>query len=193
MQLFTREEIRDLLIAVLAITLVFSFKPIPNPGIDPRFPYFAIIVIIAFVFHELAHKFVAQKFGCAAFFKLWPYGIIFGLLLMLLGPKFVAPGAVMIYPFTFGRWGYRVIRLTTYENGLIALAGPAVNLFFALIFSLFQGWFFNLLVYINAWLAFINLLPIPPLDGSKVIAWKIWIWVFMIAISFILVFPYLFG
>jgi Zn-dependent protease len=192
MQMFTKEEIRDLIIAVVAITIIFSFTALPNPGIDSKFLYYGIIVIIAFGCHELAHKFVARKFGCAAFFKLWPQGIFFGLLLMLFGIKFVAPGAVMIYPFTFGRWGYRVIRLTVSENGLISLAGPATNLFFAIIFSFFGGWFFNLLVFINAWLALINLLPIPPLDGSKILQWKIWLWVFMIAISFILIFPYFF-
>lgn len=193
MQLFSKEELKDFIIAVAALTLIFAFKPLPDPGIDyGMLPYFAIIVIVAFLFHELAHKFTARNFGCMALFKIWPSGVFFGLILMLVGIKFVAPGAVVIYPYFFGRWGYRVKRLTTNENGLIALSGPATNLFFAIIFSFFSGWFFEMLTFVNAWIAFFNLLPIPPLDGSKILEWRIWIWGLAIAVAGLLVAFYAF-
>jgi len=188
MQIFSKEEIKDLIISLAVLTLIFSFQPLPNAGIDYKMlPYFAIVVVVAFLFHELAHKFIARSFGCISFYKIWPTGIFFGLILMLIGIKFVAPGAVMIYPYFFGRWGYRVKSLTTSENGLIALSGPATNLFFAIVFSFFQGWFFGILTFVNAWLAFFNLLPVPPLDGSKILEWKIWIWGLMIAVAGLLV------
>ena len=43
---------------------------------------------------------------------------------------------------------------------------------------------------VNVWLALFNLLPIPPLDGSKVMLWDIRIWVVsfaaaLLALSFI--------
>lgn len=195
MQLFTKEELRDLAISVLAATVIFSFIPFSaaNPGIDYKmFPYYLIIIIITFVFHELAHKFIARRFGCASIYKMWPQGIFFGLLLMMVGLKFVAPGAVMVYPYTFSRWGYRARRLGVNESGIISLVGPATNLLFAMVFSLFGGWFFGLLTFVNAWIAFINLLPFPPLDGSKILEWRIWVWGLMIALAGLLVAPYLF-
>jgi Zn-dependent protease len=176
-ELFTKEEVRDLAISTLAISLIFAF---------PKFELFLlylITVVFAFVFHELSHKFVAMKFHCAAFYQMWPAGLLFGFLFMLLGVKILAPGAVVIRPYRFGRWGFRISRLTVPEIGIIALAGPLVNLSFALIFYPISNFIFS----VNAWLAFFNLLPIPPLDGSKVIQWKLWLWFLLIAVAFLLV------
>jgi Zn-dependent protease len=138
----------------------------------------------------MAHKFMARKFNMVAYYKMWPQGILFGLILMILGLKFVAPGAVVVHPYRFARWGFRRPRPepASGEMGMIALAGPVVNLVFAILFSLFDGALFNHLTFINAWLAFFNLLPIPPLDGSKVLIWKPWIWGMCIAVALILVF-----
>ena len=191
METFTKGEIRDIILSVLALIIIFAWRPFPNFGIDlSRIPYVVVIVIVAFLLHEMAHKFVARKFNMVAFYKMWPQGILFGLILMILGLKFVAPGAVVIHPYRFARWGFRRPRpeVASGEMGIIALAGPAVNLFFALIFSLFDGLLFSQLTLINAWLALFNLLPIPPLDGSKVLIWKPWIWGMCIAVALILVF-----
>lgn len=190
MQLFSKTEIRDLLISLVIIILVFSFRPFPHLGIDfSKLPYFALIATVAFLFHELAHKFVAMRFGCMAIYKIWPIGIFYALALMSIGIPFVALGAIMIYPYFFGRWGYKEKRLTTNESGLIAMSGPATNLFFAILFSLFlnNGRFFEMLVYVNAWIAFFNLVPIKPLAGTKILEWRIWVWGLMIAISGVLI------
>jgi len=127
-ELFTKEEVRDLAVSTIAISLIFAY-----PNFELFFLYL-VTVIFAFVFHELAHKFVAMKFHCAASYEMWPLGLAMGFFFMLLGIKILAPGAVIIRPYRFGRWGFRVARLTVPENGIISLAGPSVNLAFALIF-----------------------------------------------------------
>jgi Zn-dependent protease len=156
-------------------------------------PYFAIIVVITFLFHEIAHRYVANKFGCAAVYKVWPSGVFLSLFLMTFGIKFVAPGAVFIYPYQFGRWGHRKKELTVPDEGLIGLSGPATNIIFAILFSFFIGRlmisnvdFFGQLVFVNAWIAFFNLLPSPPLDGSKVLKWRWWVWILAIVMAGIL-------
>lgn len=188
MRLFSKEEVKDLIISVFVITLIFSFL------FGWRlFPVLLLVVILAFVFHELAHKFVAIKFGCAAFYKMWFQGLLFSLLFALLmaifGVKFavIAPGAVMIFPYRFGRWAFKEARLTQKEIGLISLAGPLVNLFFAIVFLSIPHWIPNLIGSVNAILAFFNLFPIPPLDGSKIFLWKPWLWILLFIISFALV------
>lgn len=188
LKLFSKEEIKDLIISIFVISLIFSFL------LGWRlFPVLILVVIMAFAFHELAHKFVAIKFGCTAFYKMWFQGLLlsllFALLMTMVGVKFViiAPGAVMIFPYKFGRWAFKEARLTQKEMGLISLAGPAVNLFFAIVFLSIPHWIPNLIGSVNAILAFFNLFPIPPLDGSKIFAWKPWFWVLLFIISLVLV------
>ncbi len=188
---FTTTEIRDILISVVALVLIFSWKPFPEFGLDlGKVASYTIIILIAFVLHEMAHKFMARRFNMTAYYKMWPQGILAGLVFMILGLRIVAPGAVMVYPHRFARWGFRRPKpeAASAEMGLISLAGPATNLFLAITFSLFTGHLFSQLVFINAWLAFFNLLPIPPLDGSKVLIWKPWVWGFCVAVSLVLMF-----
>jgi Zn-dependent protease len=67
-----------------------------------------------------------------------------------------------------------------YGEAKVAIAGSLGNLVIALFFGLFLRFFpvFNItflslisvIVYLNLILAIFNLLPIPPLDGSKILA-----------------------
>ena len=68
-----------------------------------------------------------------------------------------------------------------YAAGLVAFAGPGVNIMLALIFGLLIRFFggqmdqllldaFGMIAYVNMLLALFNLIPIPPLDGSKVLS-----------------------
>lgn len=63
------------------------------------------------------------------------------------------------------------------DTALIALAGPASNLFMAFLFSLIArfvslpvvvGGILFLFIRLNITLALFNLIPVPPLDGSKI-------------------------
>jgi len=190
-QLFSKDELRDIVISLAVVIFIFTY---------PHFQFIwlaSLVILVAFLFHELAHRYLARRFGLVAKYKMWPEGILFSLLFSLFGFKFVAPGAVVIYPYRFGRWGHRVKHVTVNEMGLIALSGPAVNLIFAVFFMAIPGYFsfisqMNVPLYlqphfINAWLAFFNLLPIPPLDGSKVMRWKPWFWAFIFVVSIVLV------
>ncbi len=179
MKLFTSDEIRDLTIAIFALALIFAY-----PNLEEQFFLALVIVFISFFLHEMGHKFLATRLGCTATFKMWPFGILFGLLSIFLPIRFFAPGFVEIVPYKFGRWGIKVIRLTPRDLGQISLAGVSVNILFAWLFALMGGnALFLTLAEINAWLAFFNLLPVPPLDGSKIFLWSIWIWLFLFLLT----------
>lgn len=199
---FSQEEIRDIGIAIVSLTFILVVTPLPSLGIRTDvIPGYLIGIILGFVLHELAHKAMANRVGAEAFFKLWPQGIGFGVLFALISPwKFLAPGAVVIYGRKFGRWKYRLDRLLTTphghalsrgETGLIAVSGPIVNIILAYVFSSFQGLVFQQIAYINAFLAVFNLLPIPPLDGSKVMLWNAVIWFFVILVAAMPLVPFL--
>ncbi len=194
--IFSSDELRDIFIAIVATTVIFAYSGLDHNRFAQLLPSAFVVVVTSFLLHELAHKFVAMRYGVRAFFKLWPFGVIVGLIFMFIPPlKIVAPGSVVVYPQRFGRWKRRYQKysrfteITFKEVGIIAAVGPLVNIILALIsWGLLQlvflgNSFLAYLVLINSWFAIINLIPINPLDGSKIFMWKPWFWLVMIVVS----------
>ncbi|RLJ09434.1 MAG: site-2 protease family protein, partial [Candidatus Aenigmatarchaeota archaeon] len=69
MRAFTKEEIRDIIISILTVTLIFSF-----PDLRDTFFTLFIVVVLSFFIHEMGHKLMARRLGCMATYKLWPVG-----------------------------------------------------------------------------------------------------------------------
>lgn len=187
MATFTEVEIRDIIISVLLVSVIFwvYLFNFPNP-----IGFFSSLLIVFFSFflHEMGHKFMARKMGCIATYKIWPIGVLIGLVSIVFGLigagiVFIAVGAVEIMPYSFGRWGFKVVKLSQREMGLISLAGVGLNVFFAVFFKLFPGEIFQKLSYFNGLFALFNLIPVPPLDGTKLFMWKEWLWLFLAFIA----------
>jgi Zn-dependent protease len=136
-------------------------------------------ITTAFFFHELSHKFMAQKHGLWSEFRMFPQGLFLALLLGILTPfVFAAPGAVM---FQGGA--------KTHETGKIAASGPLANIIiafvaFILYFLVFyESQIVGFVCLINSFMATFNLLPLGPLDGIKIIKWNATIWSIMLISS----------
>ena len=98
---FTAREVRDIIISMLVIAVIFAYlingRNI-NENLILLIPSLLVAVGLGFVLHELAHKFVAVRYGFYAEFKMWLEGLIFALFTaFILGFVFVAPGAVYIH------------------------------------------------------------------------------------------------
>jgi Zn-dependent protease len=181
-------ESNDIIVAVLVLTIAFTL--VINGGlriINPkRFEIEVLIgfsvTVTAFLMHEMAHRTVARRLGAVAFFKLWPVGILIALITSVFGFIFAAPGAVE-FAGIYDRD----------SEGKIALAGPATNIFIGIVAFLAFA-FINLgfiassilqwVALLNLWFALFNLIPFPPLDGSKVFYWnsKIFAGIFILTI-----------
>ena len=191
---FTSSEVRDLIIAFIVISLCFAIVQ-GGRNTDAILSILPIVMVgvgAGFILHELGHKFVSMKYGYWAEFKLWPQGLIFALITSFFGFVFAAPGAVYTY----------VNYMTDEINGRISIAGPIVNIVLALIFLAIATAVYPDALYsenialifiicavgysINSFLAVFNLLPIGNLDGSKVLAWNVGIWLVTILIAGIL-------
>jgi Zn-dependent protease len=134
--------------------------------------FLALFLIPAITIHEFSHAWVADYFGD-------PTPRSYGRL--SLNPlRHLDPLGTLMLLFVHFGWGKPVpidpYNLTKKEETLVALAGPGSNLLMAVLFStvlhfLSLNPLFILIlrqfVYFNIALAVFNLLPLPPLDGSK--------------------------
>lgn len=144
-----------------------------------------VVLIISVMIHEIAHGAMAKELGDDTAERLGRLTLnplahldFFGSFLLPLILYLSSGGA-----FIFG-WAkpvpYNPLKLKNprRDSALLAFAGPLANLLLALFFGLILR--FNLLpanvspfviiiVAINIKLAIFNLVPIPPLDGSKIL------------------------
>ena len=152
-----------------------------------EYVFLAIILLFSIVIHEVSHGAAANILGDPTaklagrltlnpLKHLDPFGsVLLPLMLILLKSPLLIGFAkpVPINPYNF--------RDQKYGSAKSALAGPAANIALALFFGLIlrflphsllgQGitLMFVYIVYINLLLAFFNLIPIPPLDGSHIL------------------------
>jgi Zn-dependent protease len=145
------------------------------------------ILILSVVIHEVAHGYAALVLGDVTakyagrltmnpLKHIDPFGsVIFPFLMAMIAPNFVFGWAKPVpynpYNLRNKRWG----------ELLVAIAGPISNILLAILMGIvvrfgpmlgLPGAFYELAgltVIINIYLAVFNMMPIPPLDGSKVL------------------------
>lgn len=168
----------------------------PQGGIFAAFGPTAGVLILVFLIlslsvHEAAHAWVASLCGDTTAKDMGrmtlnpiphidPVMTILLPAMMMMTSPFIFGGAKPV-PVLFSR-----LRRPWRDMMFVALAGPASNVLLAIVFSVilkamrdFQVWNRDdlgtiVLVYsvqLNIILAIFNMIPVPPLDGSRVMAW----------------------
>lgn len=152
--------------------------------------FFIPIFLITIVVHECAHGYIAYKMGDPTARNMGrltlnplkhidPIGFI---MLMFLGFGWAKP--VMINPRNF--------RNPKKGMAISALAGPVSNILMAILGAIILGiinfiyynfasnaikfvemaqWFFSYFMTMNVYFAVFNFLPVPPLDGSRILSY----------------------
>jgi Zn-dependent protease len=151
------------------------------PSFD-TFVFLVVALVLAITVHEAAHAWVATKLGD-------PTPSRMGRLTLNPLSHLDPMGTLLIFIVGFG-WGRPVmydprnIRSGRFGEMMVALAGPVSNIILAALIAipgriyLFQHHalpvgqvytFLSIVVTLNIFLAAFNLIPIPPLDGSKIL------------------------
>lgn len=172
-----------LLVMAVGLSSVFLYFGVSISDLYPEVLIVSsLIFVLTFIFHEVAHKVVAQHYGLWAEFRLVMFGVLLTLISIFSPFKIISPGAVMIAGFA----DKDIV-------GKTAIAGPATNLALALILFAPYGFLsfpFSFVVLLsaafNAWIAFFNLFPIGILDGWKVFSWNKIMWTLVFVPSLIL-------
>lgn len=147
---------------------------------------FIIILLLSVILHEVMHGFVADRMGD-------PTARHQGRLTLNPLPHIDPIGSILVpallflshSPFLFG-WAKPVpynphnLRDQKHGDAKVAFAGPATNLVIAIIFGMIIRFGIDTLpvafigisaviTLLNMVLAIFNLIPVPPLDGSKIL------------------------
>jgi len=149
--------------------------------------FLIIILFPSFVVHEFAHAWTANRLGDPTaklagrltlnpLKHIDPFGSILlpGILIVLrsMGSPLLPIALAKPVPVNFSRLGN-----PKRDMVIVGLAGPAINVIIAVAFSLLLklnlspmiSELFVFIVIINLLLAIFNMVPIPPLDGSRLV------------------------
>lgn len=144
-----------------------------------------IVLIMSATVHEYMHGFAANQLGDPTAKNMGRLTLnpikhldLFGSILLPLSLLFIGS------PFLFG-WAKPVpynpnnLKDRKYGDAKVAIAGPLANLLMAVLFSIvfrfldpasMFSYLVSEIIIINLILMVFNLVPIPPLDGSKILA-----------------------
>jgi Zn-dependent protease len=144
-------------------------------------------LIVSIVLHEVGHAYAANWLGdptarLEGRLSMNPLVHIDPIMSVLVPGFLILSGSPLLFgaakPVPYNPYNFRNQK---WGEAIVAAAGPAVNILLALIFavvvqvgagtSLSETFLFLAaqLVVMNLFLAFFNLVPIPPLDGSKIL------------------------
>jgi Zn-dependent protease len=187
---FSKEEIEACVISVLAMAFIISFN---EWGYGSQFDFSiglgnyikAVIIMGAVLLIQLVTtKLMALYWGFRAEYKLWWYGILFGLGLAFLSGSFtntlgkatiiwfLASGGIFFHHLAKHRLGWFRYGVNTWETALCCMMGSLSSILLAIFVKIILyvipgSLFFQKLLSVSLWFALFTILPIPPLNGSR--------------------------
>ncbi len=194
---FSPEEIRGLIITILAIAFMFSFRDWGekefNFIVGIRNLFDAVLIVgLSLLVHESTHRIAGLQIGFRVEYQAWFVGLIIGVILTFITQGvfwfFIAPGGILLHHLAQHRLGYFRYGINMWAQAGICFWGILVTLLLA---SFFKAMLLlmpnNVLLYkamvFNIVLAIFSLLPIPPLDGSRIMFGSTGLWIITIIIT----------
>lgn len=178
---FKKEEVRDIIITVLILGFMFSFRQWGiekfdfNAGIQNLVSSILIVALVLLV-HVSAQRMLALAKGFQVEYRMWIYGLIVALVICFVTRGYavlIIPGGIIMFALEghrLGKWKYQ---MSQKDLGIVSLMGPISNIILAVFFKILLLISPNHLLLTDALkitllFAVFTVLPIPKLDGLNI-------------------------
>lgn len=177
---FTRYELRGLIISILVIAFIISFNEWGTAKFDFGVGFYnlfnaMLIVALSILVHDAGQRIWGLAIGYRVEFKMWTFGLIIALVIAFLSNGnlwLIVPSGFLLHHLAGHRLGFFRYGINYFGQAMVALAGPLFTLMLIIVLKVLSTFSPNLLIQkaiiFNVVYAITSLLPIPPLDGSKI-------------------------
>jgi len=192
---FDESELKNFIIIVLLLSFIVAFDDgkaefsAAHWGIN--YILVMLLVLPAVFVHVVIQRIFALEYGYKPKLKLSWYMLVIGIILTVISAGkfwfFLVPGVFVMDVMEVHRLGYFRYGLSMRQFGWIAAMGCLANIFLAMIFKALlvfnpQSLMLQMGVSVNIAMAIMNILPIPPLNGSKLFFGSRLLYFFMLGI-----------
>lgn len=181
---FTPAELRNVVVTIVVMAFIVSFR---NFNIINIFDAL-IIVALSVLVHLFAQRITGLTVGYLSEYKLWTFGLLIAVIIAFISNGAVwllIPGGIIVHHLEGHRIGFHRYGIDILGVGLIALWGSVASMFLAILFKILYAAFPLALLQkgmmFNIGFAIFTMLPIPPLNGSRLFFGSRMIYMFSLA------------
>jgi len=178
---FTPTELKGLLVTIVVLGFIVSFKDW-GKGSEINLALgsinFAIgigIVAGSLLVHISIQRIWALITGYRLEWRMWTFGLLLGLIFVFLTNGnfwLILPGGFIVHHMAGHRLGWFRYEINWWAVAMIALWGPVISIVLAVIFKaiggIAVGVILQKIIVFNIAYALYSMVPIPPLDGSRI-------------------------
>lgn len=177
---FTPSEITALAFTTLIMGFVISFNDWGTDAFNARegvsnLIVSVIIVGISILIHDFGQRIIALVSGLKLEFKAWTIGLFIALFVSFITDGNIwltIPGGFIVHHLAGQRLGWFRYDINMFNIGMVALAGPLASITFMIFLKILGTFvaspFIQKALIFNIVFVIISMIPIPPLNGSKI-------------------------
>ncbi len=181
---FTPSELKNVIVSIILLTFIVAFKEFNLLNIINSL----IIVSISLLVHLYAQRITGLSIGYLSEYKIWTFGLLFAVVIAFVSNGVIwllIPGGIIIHHLAGHRMGFARYGLNYLGAGMIALWGSVASMFLAIFFKILYAAIplalLNKAMMFNIAYAVYTMLPIPPLNGSRLFFGSRMIYMFSLA------------
>jgi len=207
---FSKFELRAFIISVLIFAFIENFdrwgESVFDATVGLQNLLLSIVVVASALFvHHAGQRLAGLYYGFRVEQQLWWHGLLLGLIGVIVTNgwlKLFFGSGTLIYVLETHRLGKHRYGANLLDFSRVCLWGVLANVFFAAVVKTLQLWTplplnpvaVDRIFFFNLYFAVLNLIPIPPLDGSRILFASRLLYAFvMSALAGYLVLVYFFG